>query len=323
MSKGCGAGSRLVMAAAVLLVGFLACAHAFSTPSGLAPGRFGALGGLGEARQMLACGSATRGLRAAGVSLVRMQETEKKSGAGANIGKGLADFGRAIDELATDDDDDEAAKEAAKKKSSKDVLFGGREQKINEGAEKDLEGMEAGDLAPLSDEPIPEPIIYKKQDFVNTVWKIQVEKNGNWFSGNYAPDTFYVALGEEEKCEFGGDPLTMGKWYMDSGSIYIERRPFGALGPLGPGKEYYRCSLTGWATDDLLFQAAGVVSGYSPLFPVAILGRCLMTREKAADEAYVRKKIVAAASKVGGATKKLPGTTTKNKKVSKMTSRTT
>jgi hypothetical protein len=124
---------------------------------------------------------------------VRMQETEKKSGAGANIGKGLADFGRAIDELASDDDDDEAAKEAAKKKSSKDVLFGGREQKIIEGAEKDLEGMEAGDLAPLSDEPIPEPIIYNKQDFVNTVWKIQVEKNGNWFSGNYAPDTFYVS----------------------------------------------------------------------------------------------------------------------------------
>jgi len=127
-----------------------------------------------------------------------------------------------------------------------------------------------------------------------------------------------VALGEEEKCEFGGDPFTQGKWYMDAGSIYVERRPFGALGPLGPGKEYYRCSLTGWATDELLFQAAGVVSGYSPLFPVAILGRCLMTREKAADEAYVRKKIVAAASKVGGATKKLPGTTTKKKKVSKI-----
>lgn len=177
-------------AAAVLLVGFLACAHAFSTPSGLA-GRFSALGGLGEARRMLASGSA-RGLRTASVSLVRMQE-EKKSGAGANIGKGLADFGRAIDELANDDDDEDVVKVKAEKKSSKDVLFGGREKKINEGAEKDLEAMEAGDLAPLSEEPIPEPIIYNAQDFTNTVWKVQVEKNGNWFSGNYAPDEFFVS----------------------------------------------------------------------------------------------------------------------------------
>lgn len=128
-----------------------------------------------------------------------------------------------------------------------------------------------------------------------------------------------VALGLEEKAEFGGDPFTGGKWYMDSGCVYVERRPFAALGPLGPGKEYYRMSLTGWATDDLQFQAAGVVSGYSPLFPVAILGRCLMTREKKTDEEYLKKKIKAAASKVEGATKKLPkGTTTKKKKVSKI-----
>lgn len=121
-------------------------------------------------------------------------EGEKKPGVGAGLGKGLADFGKAIDDLAGEDDEEEEPKYRTEKekKNSKDVLFGGREKKIAEGAEKDLDAMDDGDLAPMSEEPIPEPIIFKKEDFENSVWKVQVEKNGNWFSGNYAPDEFYV-----------------------------------------------------------------------------------------------------------------------------------
>uniref|UniRef100_A0A7S0TZ86 Uncharacterized protein n=1 Tax=Hemiselmis andersenii TaxID=464988 RepID=A0A7S0TZ86_HEMAN len=233
---------------------------------------------------------------------------------GQALGSGLAGWSKtmdALDDVLDDEDGEGSAKKAtpmtkeekeAKDQKSKEVLFGGREAKIMQAAEKDLDEMEAGDLTRMSDVPIPEPILFNKADFENSVWRVQVEKTGNWFSGNYCPDEFLVALGAEEKVEFAGDPLTGGKWYTDSGSLYIERKPIAALGPFGPGKEYYRMSLTGWATEDMTLQAAGVVSGFSPLFPVAILGRCLATSKKEISAEDLKQKIRASVAKVGGGT---------------------
>ena len=121
----------------------------------------------------------------------------------------------------------------------------------------------------------------------------QVEKNSNWFSGNYVPNELMMAFTDEEtgKVEFAGDSLTGGRWYASGNSVYFERQPFKVLGPLGPGVQYFRGSLEGWCSDDMKLQCAGYVSGYSPLFPTAVLGRFLMTREKAITQEEKEKRL--------------------------------
>ena len=104
-----------------------------------------------------------------------------------------------------------------------------------------------------------------EEDFENSIWEVQVEKNGNWFSGNYVPDSFKMAISnnENQTCEYAGESTTKGKWYMDSTSFYFERRPLGFLGPINPGMEYFRASLTGWTNDENTgdrLQTAGYVS---------------------------------------------------------------
>ncbi len=229
--------------------------------------------------------------RARGSTAVRMEGDRPTSSLGKELGRGLADFSK---DLRVVDEDDRTGKEA---------IFGGREAAIKAAAEKDLEDMAGGEMARSGQIPIPEPIIMNPKDIERQVWRVQVDKSGNWFSGNYCPDDFLVALGpaDDGNLEFGGDSWTKGKWYLDNDCLYIERRPFGFLGPFGPGKEYYRVSLTGWATDENKIQMAGYVSGFSPLFPVAILGRCLMTRQKVIAEDDLKQKIRAAAGKVQGA----------------------
>ena len=39
--------------------------------------------------------------------------------------------------------------------------------------------------------------------------RTQVEKNGNWFSGNYVPDKFLMAISsnENQTCEYAGGAL--------------------------------------------------------------------------------------------------------------------
>ena len=115
------------------------------------------------------------------------------------------------------------------------------------------------------DVPCPEPILLSEEDFENSIWEVQVEKNGNWFSGNYVPDSFKMAISnnENQTCEYAGESTTKGKWYMDSTSFYFERRPLGFLGPINPGMEYFRASLTGWTNDENTgdrLQTAGYVS---------------------------------------------------------------
>lgn len=238
------------------------------------------------------------------VTRLRMQDKEKSLG--KSLGDGIMGMQKVMDAVEQGNEEQD--------QSGKAALFGSREEAIRKASEADLAALEGEDMAMNGEVPIPEPIQFKTEDFEKSVWKVQVEKSGNWFSGNYAPDEFMVALGDadSEKVEFGGDPLTRGKWYMDGACLYIERRPFGMLGPLGPGKEYYRVSLTGWATDDNKLQGGGIVSGYSTLFPVAILGRCLVTRERAIPEEEVKKRIRAAAGKVEGA-RQLSGTKTKKR----------
>lgn len=96
-----------------------------------------------------------------------------------------------------------------------------------------------------------------------------------------------------QTCEYAGESLTKGKWYMDSNSFYFERRPLGFLGPISPGMEYFRASLTGWTSDENKgdkLQAAGYVSGYSTLFPTAILGRFLMTKVKSISQEEIEQR---------------------------------
>ncbi len=44
-------------------------------------------------------------------------------------------------------------------------------------------------------------------------------------------------------------------------SFYFERRPLGFLGPINPGMEYFRASLTGWTSDE---NSGGRFSCLSP-----------------------------------------------------------
>jgi len=228
-----------------------------------------------------------------------MEEPKKKasSAIAEGLGNTLAGFTKAIDNYEEEIQKEEGPQEA---KSGKEALFGDREQKIKAAAEADMEEFEEmideGKDLPEN----PNPLLLSNEDFEKSIWKIQVEKNGNWFSGNYVPGELKIAFASNDDgiVEYAGDPFTKGKWFTDSGSVYFERRPLGALGPLSPGQEYFRGSLQGWATDDLELQTAGYVSGYSPLFPTAILGRFLMTREKKISQteledrlAYSRKEL--------------------------------
>ena len=38
----------------------------------------------------------------------------------------------------------------------------------------------------------------QEEDFTSSIWKVQLEKNGNWFSGNYVPDEFTMAISSNE-----------------------------------------------------------------------------------------------------------------------------
>uniref|UniRef100_A0A7S4P490 Uncharacterized protein n=1 Tax=Guillardia theta TaxID=55529 RepID=A0A7S4P490_GUITH len=221
---------------------------------------------------------------------------------GQNIGRALSGATKSWDAIGESlgvEEEEEAVEEP---KTGKDALFGGREQKIFEAMEKDLQESEGGESEELPE--CPEPILFAAEDFEKSVWRIQVEKSGNWFTGNYVPSDFRVAFSSADDglVEYGGDPFTKGKWYCDGSSVYFDRRPFAALGPLGPGCEYFRATLQGWANDELQLQSAGYVSGYSPLFPTAVLGKFLMTREKKSgpEEIAERKQYSAKELRRGG-----------------------
>eukprot|EP00286_Rhodomonas_abbreviata_P005194 CAMPEP_0181326980 /NCGR_PEP_ID=MMETSP1101-20121128/21822_1 /TAXON_ID=46948 /ORGANISM="Rhodomonas abbreviata, Strain Caron Lab Isolate" /LENGTH=304 /DNA_ID=CAMNT_0023435539 /DNA_START=282 /DNA_END=1196 /DNA_ORIENTATION=+ len=225
-----------------------------------------------------------------------MADGEKSAGSAIaqGLGKGLAGMSKALDQIDAEIEAEEGPKET---KSGKDALFGGREDKIREAAKADMEEEEEGEQLPVN----PNPLLLNVEDFEKSVWKIQVEKNGNWFTGNYVPSQFDMAFADEDSgvAEFAGDPFTKGKWYADSSSIYFERKPLGALGPLSPGQEYFRGALRAWATDDLQLQTAGYVSGYSPLFPTAILGRFLMTRVAKITEAEYKDRLLYSKKELG------------------------
>jgi len=238
---------------------------------------------------VLRCGRAPR---QAFAPALRMKEdgdaTKMAKSIGGALGSGFAGITKSLDEIGEQLDAEEAASgsEAADKKG----FFEGRDERMKAGMERDMLEEDGGELANIDeDEPCPEPIILSEEDFASSIWKVQVEKNGNWFSGNYVPSEFTMAIGnsEDQLCEFAGDKTTKGKWYVDSSSFYFERRPLGFMGPINPGMEYFRASLTGWTSDENTgdkLQAAGYVSGYSPLFPTAILGRFLMTKVKAISQ---------------------------------------
>lgn len=230
-----------------------------------------------------------------------MEGEPKKKASSAiaeGIGNSLAGFSKALDDL----EEEVAAEEGPQeKKTGKEALFGDREQKIRAAAEADMEELEEeldeGKELPPNDKPV----LLAPEDFEKSVWKIQVEKNGNWFSGNYVPAQMEIAFTDADAglVEYARDPFTKGKWFSDSGSVYFERRPLGALGPLSPGQEYFRGSLTGWATDSLQLQTAGYVSGYSPLFPTAILGRFLLTRVKPISQTELTERLAYSRKELG------------------------
>lgn len=239
---------------------------------------------------VLKCGQAAARSRVrAGAPALRMKEdgeaTKMAKGIGAALGGGLAGITKSLDDIGAELDAEavESGVEPGEKKS----FFEDRRAKMEEAMERDLLEDASGELATIDDDvPCPEPILLSEEDFASSIWEVQVEKNGNWFSGNYVPDKFLMAISsnENQTCEYAGEKTTKGRWYMDSNSFYFERRPFGFLGPISPGMEYFRASLIGWTNDENTgdrLQTAGYVSGYSPLFPTAILGRFLMTRKKA------------------------------------------
>jgi len=220
-----------------------------------------------------------------------MSEKEGRSPLAEGLGKGLAGIKLSMDQM-----DEEIEKESGEEapKTGKEALFGGREKAIQAAAAREMEEVEE---AP----PIPEPILFSAADFERTVWKVQVEKSGNWFTGNYVPSQLTIAFGTEDDgtCEFGGDPLTKGRWYLDDTCIYFERSPLGALGVFSPfGKDNFRLSLTGWVSDTLQYQVGGFVGSYSALFPTAVMGRVLMTKVAAVTEEEARQRIRLSASQV-------------------------
>lgn len=217
--------------------------------------------------------------------------TKMAKSIGSALGGGLAGITQSLDEYGAELDAEEAA---AGETEEKKGLFEDRTAKMQAAMEKDLLEDEAGALAE-QELDCPEPILLSEEDFTSSIWKVQVEKNGNWFSGNYVPDEFTMAISsnENQTCEYAGEALTKGKWYMDSSSFYFERRPLGFMGPISPGMEYFRASLTGWTSDENTgdkLQAAGYVSGYSTLFPTAILGRFLMTKVKSISKEEITER---------------------------------
>lgn len=206
------------------------------------------------------------------------------------IGKGLAGIKSSMDEL-----DKEIEQENPEEpKTGKEALFGGREKAIQDAALREFEEEEE---AP----PIPEPVLLTAEDFERSIWKVEIEKSGNWFSGNYVPSQLTIAFSTEDdgKCEFAGDPLTKGRWYLDSSCIYFERAPLGAMGVFSPfGKDNFRLSLTGWVSDSLQFQVGGFVGSYSALFPTALMGRALMTKVAKITEEEARQRILLSAAQV-------------------------
>jgi len=251
---------------------------------------------LSRRSDVLRCTQTTRQAR---TPALRMKEdgdaTKLAKDIGASLGSGLAGFTKSLDDMGAELDAEEA--EAGIEQGEKKGLFEDRGAKMKAAMEKDMLEEAGGGLSTEEDVPCPNPIFMSEEDFASSIWKVQVEKNGNYFSGNFVPDEFTMAISnnENQTCEYAGERLTKGKWYMDSSSFYFERRPLGFLGPLSPGMEYFRASITGWTNDEGKgdkLQAAGYVSGYSPLFPTAILGRFLMTKVKSisADEITERRK---------------------------------
>lgn len=184
-----------------------------------------------------------------------------------------------------DEVNEEAEEEPEEKPSGKQALFGDREKRMQAAlqAELDDEPDEDGEGGGFEQGPEnPNPLNLYQEDFEKSVWTIQVEKNSNWFSGNYLPDEMTIAFADLEngKVEYAKDPFTGGKWYISGNSVYFERQPFKVLNVAGPGIQYFRASMEGWCNDGMQMECAGYVSGYSPLFPTSVLGRFLMTKQK-------------------------------------------